>query len=246
MQFPAVIDPYAAGCEFPEVSRALAEPNGLLAIGGSLTPDCLLTAYRQGIFPWFSEGQPILWWSPDPRMVLFPQRLKISRSLRKTLRHSPYHVTLDRAFGEVIRGCAQPRADEAGTWIGGDMIHAYAQLHDLGYAHSAEAWCGDTLVGGVYGVAIGRVFFGESMFYRARDASKTAFVHLVRQLAAWQFSVIDCQMRTQHLERLGAEEIPRARFVQLLSDCQCAGPPAPWRLDPAVAESCADEGRGTR
>lgn len=225
MQFPVVMDPFAKECEFPEVSSALAEPNGLLAIGGSLTPECLLTAYRRGIFPWYSEDQPILWWSPDPRMVLFPERLKVSRSLRKTLRQSRYTVTLDRAFVEVMEGCAQPRADEAGTWITPEMLHAYTRLHELGYAHSAEAWWGDSLVGGVYGVAIGRVFFGESMFFRARDASKVAFVHLVRQLEAWEFTVIDCQMRTAHLERMGAEEVPRARFIELLSACRQDVPP---------------------
>lgn len=239
MQFPVVMDPFAEECEFPEVSRALSEPNGLLAIGGRLTPECLLVAYRRGIFPWFSAGQPVLWWSPDPRMVLFPGRIRISRSLRKTLRRAPYNITLDEAFTEVMKGCAQPRAEDVGTWITSDMIHAYTRLHELGYAHSAEAWQDGTLVGGVYGVAIGRVFFGESMFFRARDASKLAFVHLVRQLMDWEFSVIDCQMRTRHLERLGAEEIPRARFVELLSDCRRAPPPSPWRLAPAVVARCA-------
>lgn len=239
MQFPVVMDPFAEECEFPDVSRALCEPNGLLAIGGKLTPDCLLTAYRRGIFPWFSAGQPILWWSPDPRMVLFPERVRVSRSLRKLLRRSPYTVTLDEAFVEVIRGCSEPRADDAGTWITSDMIHAYTRLHELGYAHSVEAWHEGSLVGGVYGVSIGRVFFGESMFFRARDASKVAFIHLVRQLQAWGFAVIDCQMRTRHLERLGAEEIPRPRFIALLDNCRGEAPPSPWRLDPAVAARCA-------
>lgn len=228
-RFPVLLDPDARECEFPDVSRALLDPNGLLAIGGNLEPDCLLRAYRRGIFPWYEAGQPILWWSPDPRMVLFPQRVRISRSLRKGLRQQRYRVSFDRDFEGVIRACAEPRSDEGGTWITSEMIEAYVRLHRLGYAHSAEAWEGDDLVGGVYGVAIGRVFFGESMFHRTRDASKHAFVRLVEWLAARDCAVIDCQMQTSHLLSLGAETITREAFVGLLAHCESSGFPSCWR-----------------
>ena len=213
------------------MQRAVAEPSGLLAVGGCLDPDWLLEAYRRGIFPWFSPGQPILWWSPDPRMVLFPERLQVSRSLRKVMRQGIYTLTLDRAFDAVIRACAEPRDADGGTWITPAMIEAYTQLHALGHAHSVEAWYGDELAGGLYGVALGRVFFGESMFFRRTDASKVAFVQLVRQLQRWGFTLIDCQMNTHHLRRFGAEEIARAEFVVRLDDCARDGPPAPWQFD---------------
>jgi leucyl/phenylalanyl-tRNA--protein transferase len=235
MRFPVLLDPYAEPRRFPAVERALLEPNGLLAVGGCLDPAWLLEAYRKGIFPWFSPGQPILWWSPDPRLVLFPEQLRVARSLRKVIRQGLYSVTLDQAFGAVIRACAERRSADGGTWITDDMIGAYTQLHDLGYAHSVEAWRDDTLVGGLYGVALGRVFFGESMFYRRPDASKVAFVQLVWQLQRWGFEVIDCQMTTAHLIRFGATEIPRAEFIRRLEGCEQPGPAAPWCFDHAAA-----------
>ncbi|MEO6696524.1 MAG: leucyl/phenylalanyl-tRNA--protein transferase, partial [Gammaproteobacteria bacterium] len=170
---------------FPDVNLALREPDGLLALGGDLSPERLLAAYRKGIFPWYNEGQPILWWSPDPRAVLFPSRVKISRSLRKTLRQGRYRITLDQAFRSVIEGCAAPRNGVPGTWISRAMMEAYTELHERGYAHSVEAWRDGQLVGGLYGVALGRVFFGESMFSRSPDASKVALASLARQLAVW-------------------------------------------------------------
>jgi len=195
----------------------LASPEGLLAIGGDLRPERLLEAYRHGIFPWYSTGQPILWWCPDPRMVLFPDRLRVSRSLRKTLRTGRFRVTLDTQFRRVMEACALPRPTQEGTWITPEMIEAYAQLHALGCAHCVEAWIGDELVGGLYGIALGSMFFGESMFARATDASKVAFVHLVRQLQRWGFTLIDCQVTTAHLASLGAEEIARSEFLRLLA-----------------------------
>jgi len=235
MRSPVLLDPYAEANRFPPVERALAEPNGLLAIGGCLDPGWLLEAYRRGIFPWFSPGQPILWWSPDPRMVLFPEHLRVSRSLLKVIRQGVYTVTLDRAFGAVIRACAEPRGADSGTWITADMITAYTRLHELGHAHSVEAWFGDLLAGGLYGVALGRVFFGESMFFRRRDASKVAFVRLVRHLQSRGFTLIDCQMTTEHLKRFGAVEITRAEFARRLGACTLEGSPAPWRFDEGAA-----------
>jgi leucyl/phenylalanyl-tRNA---protein transferase len=203
---------------FPPLRSALREPNGLLAAGGDLSPRRLLEGYRLGIFPWFSEGDPILWWSPDPRMVLFPAELKISRSLGKTLRNRRHEIRFDSDFAEVIANCAAPRKGEPGTWIGEEMTAAYRELHRLGYAHSVETWIDGALAGGLYGVALGRVFFGESMFSRARDASKIALAALVAHLRSEGFGVIDCQMHTRHLETLGAREIPRSRFSRLLEE----------------------------
>lgn len=232
---PFWIDPFDTESPFPDVELALREPDGLLAVGGNLSPQRLLQAYRNAIFPWYSEGQPILWWAPDPRTVLFPEQLKVSRSLRKTVRKAPFRLTLDRAFDRVIQGCAAPRADAEGTWITAEMELAYNRLHQLGHAHSVEAWLDEELVGGAYGVALGRVFFGESMFARRPDASKVAFVYLVRQLQAWGFTVIDCQMHTPHLARFGAVDVPRARFLKLLSvGCGQPEPPSPWRFAPDV------------
>ena len=202
---------------FPDVSLALREPDGLLAVGGDLSPERILAAYRQGIFPWYSDNQPILWWSPDPRTVLFPASLKISRSLRKILRKQRFKVTLDQAFEQVIAACAEPRAGDQGTWITTDMAVAYAQLHRHGHAHSVECWQDEVLVGGLYGIAIGQVFFGESMFSTVSEASKVAFCHLVRQLQAWEFGLIDCQVYTSHLASLGAEKIPRYNFIEHLN-----------------------------
>jgi leucyl/phenylalanyl-tRNA--protein transferase len=214
---------------FPDVRRALRHPNGLLAAGGDLSPERLLSAYRRGIFPWFSEGDPILWWSPDPRTVLVPEQIRISRSLRKRLRRRLLGVTLDRSFGQVIRACSAPRGADGGTWIVPRMVRAYETLHRLGWGHSVEVWQGERLVGGLYGVALGRVFFGESMFSRADDASKVALVYLCERLGAWGFGLIDCQMRTDHLISLGAQEIPRGHFVALLDRfCPLPGPTGTW------------------
>lgn len=196
-----------------------ADEHGLVAIGGDLRPATLLRAYRSGIFPWFSEGDPILWWSPDPRAALFPARLKIARSLRKTLKRRPYRITLDCEFRAVMQACAAPRTKSAGTWITREMVEAYCVLHTRGYAHSVEAWRGGELVGGLYGVALGGAFFGESMFSHATDASKVALVHLVRQLDRWGFRMIDCQLPSPHLFSLGAEEIRRREFMHLLDEC---------------------------
>lgn len=204
------------GLDFPPVD--LASPEGLLAVGGDLRPERLLAAYRRGIFPWYSDDQPILWWSPDPRAVLFPEKLKISRSLHKTLRAGKFSVTLDARFREVMTACAQPRPKSTGgTWITPAMIEAYVQLHERGYAHSVEVWREKNLVGGLYGVALGGAFFGESMFAYETDASKVAFARLVPQLVRWGYTLIDCQQYTAHLARFGAEEIRRDRFLQLLA-----------------------------
>ena len=202
--------------QFPPAE--LASPEGLLAVGGDLSSARLLQAYRQGIFPWYNPGQPILWWSPDPRTVLFPEKLRVSRSLAKTLRHTTFRVTLDTAFEQVIDACAAPRRNSpsGGTWITSEMRAAYCQLHHEGYAHSVEVWKGPALAGGLYGISLGSAFFGESMFSRETDASKIALAHLVRQLESWKFSVIDCQVASRHLFTLGAEEIPRQAFLALL------------------------------
>jgi leucyl/phenylalanyl-tRNA--protein transferase len=234
---PFWIHPGDTSLSFPDISLALREPDGLLAIGGDLASARLLAAYRGGIFPWYSHDQPILWWSPDPRTVLFPERLKISRSLRKRLRQARLRVTLDQAFDRVIGACAEPRPGSSGTWITAEMTAAYNRLHREGYAHSAECWDRDRLVGGLYGVALGRVFFGESMFSRQTDASKIAFAHLVRQLQAWDFALIDCQVYSPHLASLGAEPLARSDFVRQLGLLCDNGPgPGPWMLDPALCD----------
>jgi len=203
---------------FPPLEQALRTPNGLLAAGGSLTPARLLDAYRHGIFPWFNADDPILWWSPDPRMVLFPDEFRISHALHKTLRKQVYEVRTDSAFEQVMRACAAPRAGQDGTWIHEDMIAAYSALHRMGHAHSVEAWKDGELVGGLYGMAIGRMFYGESMFSRHSDASKVALAHLAAQLHRWNFRMIDCQMNTPHLASLGAREISRAEFIRRLQE----------------------------
>ena len=203
---------------FPPVNRALREPNGLLAAGGDLSVTRLLQAYGSGIFPWYSEGQPILWWSPEPRMVLVPAEIVLSRSLRKRLRKPGFEIRTDTAFEAVVSACAAPRDGQPGTWITREMAVAYTALHHAGYAHSVETWVDATLVGGLYGVSIGRMFFGESMFSRASDASKIALVHLARQLERWQFGLIDCQMSTPHLESMGAREIARGDFMRAVAE----------------------------
>lgn len=212
--------------DFPPPERALDEPDGLLAIGGDLTVPRLLRAYSLGIFPWYSDGQPLMWWSPDPRCVLSPDGLHVSRSLAKTLRNAGFSLSTDRCFAAVIDACAAPRATQAGTWITTEMRAAYLTLHQLGHAHSVECWCDGELVGGLYGVGIGRAFFGESMFSRARDASKVALAGLCRRLDAWGYRLIDCQMHTPHLAQLGAQLLPRARFQALLADCVTTPPAA--------------------
>jgi leucyl/phenylalanyl-tRNA--protein transferase len=210
-----------------------AEPSGLLAVGGDLEPDRLLLAYAMGIFPWYTDDTPILWFSPDPRGVLTPGTLVVHRSLARRLRSCCYEVTLDRAFEDVVRGCAAaPRDGQFGTWITEDMIAAYSRLHELGFAHSVEAWSEGVLVGGLYGVSIGRAFFGESMFSRERDASKVALVHLVRQLDLWGFDLVDCQVRNNHLASLGAEQWPREKFLASLSrSLQGTTRRGPWTFD---------------
>jgi leucyl/phenylalanyl-tRNA--protein transferase len=204
---------------FPPAGKALIEPNGLLAIGGDLTPERLLDAYSHGIFPWFSEGQPILWWSPDPRMVLYPDELIISRSMTKRLKRKDYDVRFNTSFRQVMQACAlTPRPEQDGTWITDSMMDAYCELHASGHALSVETWMDGRLVGGLYGVAIGRMFYGESMFHHVTDASKIAFIHLVQYLQNRGFGLIDCQMKTSHLTSLGAREIPRKEFLQRLSE----------------------------
>ena len=225
---------------FPPVTAALIEPNGLLAAGADLSPERLIDAYRHGIFPWFNPSQPILWWSPDPRMVLFPRELKVARSLAKVLRNQHYEIRADTCFRAVMQACAQPRPAQDGTWISDEMVAAYCTLHERGVAHSVETWIDGQLAGGLYGVALGRVFFGESMFARAPNASKIAFAHLVWQLERWDFGMIDCQVHTQHLTSLGARAIARADFVlrlqELVNYVGEASVEDHWKLDRDLAQ----------
>jgi leucyl/phenylalanyl-tRNA--protein transferase len=207
--------------EFPDTELALQEPNGLLAAGGRLSKEWLLAAYSKGIFPWFNEGDPILWWSPSPRMVLYPNQLHISKSLKKALKKQDFVVTINRDFAQVVAECAAPRGEadgETGTWITQEMLEAYIALHQGGFAHSIEVWRREELIGGLYGVALGRVFFGESMFSRATNGSKIGFAHLVECLKEWQYKLIDCQIYNDHLSRLGAIEVNRQVFEQVIKD----------------------------
>lgn len=214
---------------FPDPAGAATEPDGLLAVGGDLTPARLLAAYGRGIFPWYETGQPILWWSPDPRAVLLPEKLHISRSLRRTLRSDRYRVSIDLAFGAVIDACANARAS-TGTWITPEMRTAYVRLHQLGYAHAVETWQGPELVGGLYGIALGGVFFGESMFSHATDASKVALVGLVRLTENRGMKLIDCQVATPHLASLGSQLMPRREFLRQLQTLTAgAGETGPWQ-----------------
>lgn len=219
---------------FPPVE--LADDSGLLAVGGDLTPERLKLAYGSGIFPWYDEDLPIMWHSPDPRMVLLPEDLQINRSLRKAIAKRPYRLTLDTAFEEVIDACAQtPRPGQGGTWITDEMKRAYVTLHHMGQAHSVEAWLGKNLVGGLYGVSLGDAFFGESMFATAPDASKIAFATFVKQLERWGIRLVDCQVYTEHLERFGASEWPRKRFMKALQDVLAAeNRTGRWRFDASV------------
>jgi leucyl/phenylalanyl-tRNA--protein transferase len=223
---------YRLGREIAFPDPALAEPDGLLALGGDLRPERLLAAYAEGIFPWFNERSPILWWSPDPRLVLDPARLHVSRSLARTIRRGAYRVTADTAFERVIRGCAaRPRPGQRGTWITASMVDAYVALHELGFAHSFEAWEGETLAGGLYGVSLGAAFFGESMFADRPDASKVAFARSVEWLAARGVTLVDCQVRTEHLVSLGAHDIRRAEFLSRLAGAlEAPTLRGPWEL----------------
>lgn len=216
MTMPYLLAPNDPSGAFPDPAEALREPDGLLAVGGDLSTARLINAYRHGIFPWYGEGDPILWWSPDPRTVLFPQRLHRSRSLRKLLRQRRFAVTMDRDFPAVIRACAGPRPGSDGTWLLPEMIDAYCALHVHGMAHSVEVWQQGQLVGGLYGVAIGGAFFGESMFSRAANASKVALVHLCEYLSGLRVELIDCQVLTEHMQRMGAELMPRTQFMRRL------------------------------
>lgn len=219
---------------FPPLENALREPNGLLCAGMDLSPERILEAYRHGIFPWFNPGEPVLWWSPDPRMVLVPSEIKISRSLNQRMKRGGYEIRVDTRFREVMQACAEPRDGQAGTWIVPAMLEAYTRLHLMGFAHSVETWIDGALSGGLYGMAIGRMFFGESMFSRKTDASKLALVHLCRQLDAWGFGMIDCQMETSHLASMGARPITREVFIQEMNRLVELEPVhSPWRFDNA-------------
>ncbi|MGH8126784.1 MAG: leucyl/phenylalanyl-tRNA--protein transferase [Gammaproteobacteria bacterium] len=222
---PAFIAPGSAPV-FPPDETALDEPNGLIAIGGDLTPARLLAAYRRGIFPWYESGQPLLWWTPDPRLILLPQHLHVGRTLRRALRHGGFEIRFDTNFDAVIRACAAPRRDENGTWITPEMIAAYAALHQQAFAHSVEVWRDKELIGGLYGIALGTAFFGESMFSRESDASKLALHALCQRLQPWPNAFIDCQIPSRHLLGLGAELVPRPAFAVM----RIAGvdTPGPW------------------
>jgi leucyl/phenylalanyl-tRNA---protein transferase len=215
------------------LEHALLEPPGLLAAGGDLSPARLLAAYERGVFPWYSAQQPILWWSPDPRMVLFPQEFKCSRSLRKTLRNGPYTTRADHAFGATIRACAAPRRGGPDTWLNKDMIASYEQLHELGFSHSIETYEAGRLAGGLYGIQLGQVFFGESMFSLGRDASKVALARLMQECRARDIQLVDCQVASSHLASLGAREVSRARFVALLQRYARRSPIGNWAEDAA-------------
>jgi leucyl/phenylalanyl-tRNA--protein transferase len=236
------LDPRNPHQPFPPVHLAMRDPNGLLAIGGDLVPQRLLRAYAQGIFPWYNPDEPILWWCPDPRAVLVPSQLHVSRSLQRAIRRADYAVTLDTRFEAVVASCAAPRARSRGTWLGDDMREAYRQLYELGHAHSIELWRDGELVGGLYGVALGRVFFGESMFSRVDNGSKIALYWLCRQLEAWDFPLIDCQVSSDHLLSLGAQTLRRDDFLRRLANAVAEGPPpGRWRFDVDVP---SDVGHG--
>jgi leucyl/phenylalanyl-tRNA--protein transferase len=242
----ALLHPDDPPDHFPDPAGAAAAPDGLLAIGGDLTPERLLAAYRRGIFPWYEAGQPILWWSPDPRAILLPGALHVSRSLRRTLRSDRFRISVDLAFGQVIDACAGVRAD-SGTWITPEMRQAYLRLHQLGHAHSIETWLGPALVGGLYGIALGGVFFGESMFSLATDASKAALVHLVSLAEKRGIQLIDCQVATGHLASLGSQLMPRDEFLQAVRRLTSAPvSPHDWRESPGPTAALALNRTGHR
>lgn len=229
------LDPRNPGQPFPPVHLAMRDPNGLLAIGGDLSQQRLLRAYAQGIFPWFNPDEPILWWCPNPRAILIPADLHVSRTLRRVIRREDYAVTLDQAFPDVLEACAAPRLRSHGTWLGDDMQRAYFDLHRNGHAHSLEVWRKGQLIGGIYGVALGRTFFGESMFSRADNGSKIAIYWLCQQLRAWNFDLLDCQITSAHLLRLGAAEVTRDEFLKALArSVTKPGFPGPWQFDIAA------------
>jgi len=226
------LDPNDDSAPFPTLDSALKDPDGLLAAGGSLSPQRLLNAYRYGIFPWFEEDQPILWWSPNPRMVLKPKEVHLSRSLKKVIKSKQFNCTFDKAFNDVILACSAARKGQEGTWITPSMMYAYETLFKLGHAHSIEVWSADKLVGGLYGIAIGQVFFGESMFSLQSNASKVGFAYLCQQLVQWSYQLIDCQVHSEHLETLGAATISRDDFVrQLELYCSQATHENAWLID---------------
>ncbi len=227
-----ILDPNKPDAQFPPVEQAEQEPDGLLAVGGDLSVPRLLNAYKSGIFPWYNEGQPILWWSPDPRTILYPGRLRVSRSLHKRIRACGYTLTIDQAFQQVIAACAEPRKQQAETWISPEMQRAYVDLFRHNHSHSIEVWDENDLVGGLYGVAIGCVFFGESMFSRRNDASKIALAFLTKRLIAWGYKLIDCQIYSEHLSSMGAQEIQRVDFCDLLATwCNSEPHATAWLAD---------------
>ena len=229
---------------FPPVELALQEPDGLLAVGGDLTVERLLNAYRHGIFPWYSDDQPILWWSPDPRLVLYPAEVNVNRSLSKTLRKNEFFVRFDTAFADVILACAGPRRDANGTWITDEMQQAYLRLHEAGYAHSIECWQDNKLVGGLYGIALGQAFFGESMFSHVTNASKVALVYLCAHLIKWQFTIIDCQVESPHLISLGARNIPRKDFIIELQQANLEDDrKGTWQTENLICNNLAASGK---
>lgn len=225
------LDPRNPRQPFPPAQLAMRDPNGLLAIGGDLSIARLVNAYAQGIFPWYNPDEPILWWCPDPRAVLVPAAFHVSRSLARRLRKQDFAVTLDRAFGAVLEACSGPRARGRGTWLGAEMKHAYQALHQRGHAHSIEVWRNGELAGGLYGVALGRAFYGESMFSGIDDGSKIAMHYLCRQLAAWDFALMDCQVASPHLGTLGATDWPRERFLAVLREAVAQNGPPRWRFE---------------
>jgi leucyl/phenylalanyl-tRNA--protein transferase len=228
-----LLDPDHPTQAFPSVDQALTDPAGLLAVGGCLSQTRLLNAYRLGIFPWYTPEEPILWWSPDPRLVLYPDQFKVSRSLNKKIRKSQWRITFDQNFAEVMDACSKPRTDQNGTWISDEMKVAYLKLNAAGHAHSIEVWHDQQLIGGLYGVSIGQVFFGESMFHHQTDASKIAFASLIEKLRSWHYQLIDCQVHSEHLISLGAEEITRTKFNQLLDQyCQKNPSNSAWHQTP--------------
>lgn len=234
------LDPRDPDQNFPPSHLAMRDPNGLLAIGGDLSVSRMLRAYSQGIFPWYNPDEPILWWCPDPRAVLRPDQLKVSRSLGKSIGRKDYAVTLDRRFPEVLDACAGTRAKSRGTWLGSDMQQAYCKLHEMGHSHSVEVWRDGALIGGLYGVSVGRVFFGESMFSHANDASKIALYYLCEQLKLWSYDLIDCQISSPHLISLGAEEISRRSFLELLAPAvRQQGVDGHWQFDMDVPSDSA-------